>query len=135
MAAQVREIFRPILRQRDVILVDQRGTGRSHPLECRSPSNSLQELTESDTQSLGRLRTCLSGYDADVRFYTTPIAMDDLDDVRAYLGYQQINLYGGSYGTRAALVYVRQHGEHVRSMVLDGVAPTDHGDLELVDAH
>jgi len=125
MAAQVREIFRPILRQRDVILVDQRGTGRSHPLDCHSPSNSLQELTESDAQSLGRLRTCLSGYDADVRFYTTPIAMDDLDDVRAYLGYEQINLYGGSYGTRAALVYVRQHGEHVRSMVLDGVAPTD----------
>ncbi len=51
--------------------------------------------------------------------------MDDLDDVRAHLGYDRINLYGGSYGTRAALVYVRQHGARVRSMVLDGVAPTD----------
>jgi pimeloyl-ACP methyl ester carboxylesterase len=51
--------------------------------------------------------------------------MDDLDDVRAFLGYESINLYGGSYGTRAALVYLRQHGEHVRSIVLDGVAPTD----------
>jgi pimeloyl-ACP methyl ester carboxylesterase len=51
--------------------------------------------------------------------------MDDLDDVRAYLGYDRINLYGGSYGTRAALVYLRRHGERVRSMVLDGVAPTD----------
>ena len=49
------------------------------------------------------------GYDADVRFYTTPIAMDDLDDVRAHLGYERINLYGGSYGTRAALVYLRRH--------------------------
>ena len=125
MAAQVREIFRPVLRHRDIVLVDQRGTGKSHPLECRSTSNSLQELTESDATSLARLRACLASYDADVRLYTTPIAMDDLDDVRAYLGYQQINLYGGSYGTRAALVYVRQHGEHVRSMVLDGVAPTD----------
>ena len=125
MAAEVRDIFRPVLRQRDIVLVDQRGTGKSHPLECRSTSNSLQELTESDVQSLGRLRTCLAGYDADVRLYTTPIAMDDLDDVRAYLGYDRINLYGGSYGTRAALVYVRQHGQHVRSMVLDGVAPTD----------
>ena len=125
MAADVREIFRPVLRQRDIVLVDQRGTGKSHPLECRSTSNTLQELTEPDVQSLDRLRTCLAGYDADVRFYTTPIAMDDLDDVRAYLGYEQINLYGGSYGTRAALVYVRQHGRHVRSMVLDGVAPTD----------
>jgi pimeloyl-ACP methyl ester carboxylesterase len=97
MAAEVREIFRPILRQRDIILVDQRGTGKSHPLECRSTSNSLQELTESDAQSLDRLRMCLAGYDADVRFYTTPIAMDDLDDVRAYLGYEHINLYGVPY--------------------------------------
>jgi pimeloyl-ACP methyl ester carboxylesterase len=125
MAAQVREIFRPVLRRRDIILVDQRGTGRSHPLECRSSSNSLQELTESDAQSLARLKTCLAGYDADVRLYTTPIAMDDLDEIRAWLGFERINLYGGSYGTRAALVYVRQHGDHVRSMVLDGVAPTD----------
>jgi pimeloyl-ACP methyl ester carboxylesterase len=126
MAADVREIFRPVLRRRDIILVDQRGTGKSHPLECRgSESNSLQELTESDERALERLRKCLAGYDADVRLYTTTIAMDDLDDVRAHLGYEQINLYGGSYGTRAALVYVRRHGAHVRSMVLDGVAPTD----------
>ena len=125
MAAQVREIFRPVLRHRDIILVDQRGTGKSNPLDCRSESNTLQELTEPDTDSLGRLKKCLDGFDADVRFYTTPIAMDDLDDVRAYLGYDRINLYGGSYGTRAALVYLRRHGERVRSMVLDGVAPTD----------
>ena len=125
MAPQIREIFRPVLRQRDIILVDQRGTGKSNPLACRSESNSLQELVENDSSALDRLKKCLAGYDADVRFYTTPIAMDDLDDVRAHLGYGRINLYGGSYGTRAALVYVRQHGVHVRSMVLDGVAPTD----------
>ena len=125
MAAEVREIFRPILRNRDVILVDQRGTGKSNPLECHAESNSLEELTETNEQSLARLKKCLAGYDADVRFYTTTLAMDDLDDVREHLGYDQINLYGGSYGTRAALVYVRQHGHHVRSMVLDGVAPTD----------
>src|SRR6185436_17568420 len=72
-----------------------------------------------------RLRRCLAGYDADVRLYTTPIAVDDLDQVREWLGYDRINLYGGSYGTRAALVYLRQHGDHVRSITLDGVAPTD----------
>src|SRR5687768_13858579 len=125
MATEIREIFRPVLRQRDIILVDQRGTGKSHPLECRNESNSLQELTESNEGALGRLRKCLHGYDADVRLYTTTIAMDDLDDVRAHLGYERINLYGGSYGTRAALVYLRQHGDRVRSMILDGVAPTD----------
>ena len=67
----------------------------------------------------------MAGYDADLRLYTTTIAMDDLDDVRAYLGYDTINVYGGSYGTRAALVYMRQHGDRVRTAVLDGVAPTN----------
>jgi pimeloyl-ACP methyl ester carboxylesterase len=61
---------------------------------------------------------------ADLTRYTTPIAMDDLDDVRAWLGYDKINLIGLSYGTRAALVYMRQHPEHVRRVVLLGVAPT-----------
>jgi pimeloyl-ACP methyl ester carboxylesterase len=57
--------------------------------------------------------------------YSTSIAMDDLDDVRQFLGYDTINLYGGSYGTRAALEYLRRHEAHVRSVVIDGVAPTD----------
>ena len=51
--------------------------------------------------------------------------MDDLDDVRAFLGYDKINIYGGSYGTRAGLVYLRQHGDRVRAAILDGVAPTN----------
>jgi pimeloyl-ACP methyl ester carboxylesterase len=125
MAADVRQIFRRVLRNRDIVLVDQRGTGKSNPLDCRSDSNTLSELTESDQAALDRLRRCLEGLDADVRLYTTTIAMDDLDDVRAHLGYDHINLYGGSYGTRAALVYLRRHEPHVRSMILDGVSPTD----------
>ena len=123
MARTVREMFRVVQRERDIVLVDQRGTGASNPLDCRSNANTLSALTESDEAALKRLETCLAGYDADVRFYTTSIARDDLDDVRAHLGYERINLYGGSYGTRAALVYLRQHGDRVRSMVLDGVAP------------
>jgi len=125
LASQVRVFFSDIQRTRDIVLVDQRGTGKSNPLDCRSDASSLRDLTEKTTTALARLRRCLEGYDADVRLYTTDIAMDDLDDVRALLGYDRINLYGGSYGTRAALVYVRQHGGHVRSIVLDGVAPTD----------
>jgi pimeloyl-ACP methyl ester carboxylesterase len=125
LASQVRVFFRDVQRTRDIVLVDQRGTGKSNPLNCRANASSLQELTEGSEAALERLRRCLAGYNADVRLYTTGIAMDDLDDVREFLGYDRINLYGGSYGTRAALVYVRQHGTHVRSMVLDGVAPTD----------
>lgn len=125
LAGQLGPLFRPVQRTRDIVLVDQRGTGRSNPLNCPSESNSLRGFTEGSEVALARLGHCLSSYDADVRLYTTDIAMDDLDDVRAYLGYEQVNLYGGSYGTRAALVYLRQHPERVRSLVLDGVAPTD----------
>ncbi len=125
MAKEVGELFRRIQTTRDIVLVDQRGTGDSNPLECRSDQDSLRPLDESDEEGLARLRKCLAGFDADPRLYTTSIAMDDLDDVRAHLGYGSINLYGGSYGTRAALVYVRQHEAHVRSVVLDGVAPPD----------
>ena len=125
MARQVRDLFRKVQGGRDIVLVDQRGTGKSHPLNCRSDANTLGELTESTEASLDRLKRCLDGYQADVRLYTTNIAMDDLDDVRAHLGYERVNLYGGSYGTRAALVYLRRHGNRVRTMILDGVAPTD----------
>src|SRR5438552_18117655 len=61
---------------------------------------------------------------ADLTQYTTSIAMDDLDDVRAWLGYDRIHLLGTSYGTRAALVYMRQHPERGCTATLIGVAPT-----------
>ena len=125
MAGDVREAFRRVQASRDIVLVDQRGTGDSNGLECTPDGDTLASLNESDAVGLTRLKTCLAGYDADPRFYTTPIAMDDLDDVRRFLGYDRINIYGGSYGTRAGLVYLRQHGDHVRAIVLDGVAPPD----------
>jgi pimeloyl-ACP methyl ester carboxylesterase len=125
MATVVRGLFRDVLREHDLVLVDQRGTGQSNPLDCDAKPRTLAELMETTESAVRRLRTCLAHYDADVRLYTTDVAMDDLDDVRAYLGYDTINLYGGSYGTRAALVYLRQHGDRARSVVLDGVAPPD----------
>ena len=125
MAKQLSEVFRRVQTQRDIVLVDQRGTGVSNPLNCEADHDSLAALNERDEVALERLRHCLRGLDADTRLYTTTIAMDDLDDVRRHLGYDRVNLYGGSYGTRAALVYLRRHGDHVRSVVLDGVAPPD----------
>jgi pimeloyl-ACP methyl ester carboxylesterase len=125
MARGLREVFRRVQSERDIVLVDQRGTGKSNPLTCTPASDSLQDVNEPDHTGLERLRKCMQGYDADLRLYTTAIAMDDLDEVRAFLGYDRINLYGGSYGTRAALVYLRQHEPRVRAMVIDGVAPPD----------
>lgn len=125
MARPLREVFRRVQTNRDIVLVDQRGTGKSGALNCRSETSSLRELNEPETVALERLRECMKGLKADLTKYTTTIAMDDLDEVRDYLGYDKINVYGGSYGTRAALVYLRQHEQHVRSVILDGVAPTD----------
>jgi pimeloyl-ACP methyl ester carboxylesterase len=71
------------------------------------------------------LKECLQNIDANPALYTTSIAMDDLDQVRAGLGYDRVNLYGISYGTRAALTYMKQYPQRVRSAILDGVVPQD----------
>jgi pimeloyl-ACP methyl ester carboxylesterase len=112
-------------RRHDVVCVDQRGTGKSNQLAIprkKTPSYYLSEMYPVDY--VREMRHELEQR-ADLTKYTTSIAMDDLDDVRAWLGYDRINLVGGSYGTRAALVYIRQHPEHVHSAILLAVAPTD----------
>jgi pimeloyl-ACP methyl ester carboxylesterase len=124
LAAQRIPMFRHFQTDRDIVLVDQRGTGASNPLDCAMDDES-ENLESIDDYPVERFRACLDKLDADARFYTTSIAMDDIDDVRRYLGYSRINLWGGSYGTRAALVYLKQHDAAVRSVVLDGVAPPD----------
>ena len=112
-------------RRHDVVLVDQRGTGQSNRLSIpqeKTPQHYLTEMYPVDyvREMRHALEQC-----ADLTKYTTSIAMDDLDDVRAWLGYDKINLLGGSYGTQAALVYMRRHPDHVRSAILLAVAPTD----------
>ena len=112
-------------RHRDVVLVDQRGSGKSNGLKAEAGGNNPQDsLTEMyPVDYVKRLRERLERR-ADLTQYTTSIAMDDLDDVRVWLGYDRINLFGLSYGTRAALVYLRQHPERVHTITLMGVAPT-----------
>ena len=114
-------VFAPIRRHRDIVLIDQRGTGKSHALKCEGdrPDEAAVALRREDDAS----RACLATLDGDPRHYASGSAMEDLDAIRAALGYAQINVWGGSYGTRAALVYMRTHPDRVRSAVLDGVAP------------
>jgi len=107
---------------RDILLVDQRGTGQSNALKC--PQIELDEALALDWDELARTtRECLESLDADPRFYTTTIGMHDIDAARAALGYEKVNLFGGSYGTRAAQVYLRLFPERVRTVVLDSVVP------------
>ena len=108
------------------MLVDQRGTGASNPLRCALAGNSdyLQGYLEPIFQP-ELFRDCLARLEprADLTQYTTPVAMDDLAELLDELGYGEVNLIGGSYGTRAALVFMRRHPERVRTAVLNGVAP------------
>ncbi|HVZ33802.1 MAG TPA: alpha/beta fold hydrolase [Polyangiaceae bacterium] len=113
-----------VQRSRDIVLLDQRGTGGSHALRCEEDlEGGSLERRFAPRLELEKTERCRAALDADPARYTTDIAMDDLDDLRRTLGYDRINLWGGSYGTRAALVYYRQHPEHVRSLTLDGAAP------------
>jgi len=116
--------LKKVNKNRDVLLIDQRGTGQSNALRC--PKMELAEALAVDWDELGKLtRECLAALDGDPRFYTTTIAMRDYDKVRAALGYEQLNLFGVSYGTRAAQVYLRLFPDRVRSVVLDSVTPQD----------
>ena len=109
-------------QDRDVLLIDQRGTGQSNALRC--PETTLEETLAQDWEHLEETTlACLRQVGGDPRFYTTTIAMQDYDRVRAALGYEQVNLLGVSYGTRAAQVYLRLFPGRVRTLVLDSVVP------------
>ena len=111
------ELMFSIHQERDIVLVDQRGTGQSNPLRCLYPED--EALNEEEM--LAKLKSCPQTLDADLRFYNTEIAMTDLDEVRSALRYETINIYGASYGTRAALTYLRMFPDHVRTVTLDAV--------------
>lgn len=105
--------------ERDIVLVDQRGTGGSHKvLVPPSPDFSGLSDEELENQFAAWVDKTLDELDMDPRYYTTSVAMDDLDAVRQALGYEEINLFGTSYGTTAAQYYLRQHEDHVRTAVL-----------------
>ena len=119
-----------LANRRDVVLVDQRGTGRSAPLACEADDEAVRPLADSGpARQLTELAACRERLRrlpyGDLRRFTTTLAMQDVDAVRQRLGAPQINLVGGSYGTRAALEYLRQFPGAVRRVVLDGVAPPD----------
>lgn len=135
LAPAVLPLFARLNNRRDIVFVDQRGTGRSAPLECDDDRHApLSKPADTDAQ-LAQLQRCLARLATtapltsadDLKFFTTPIAMQDLDAVRARLGAERINLVGASYGTRAALEYARQFPDRLRRSVLDGVAPPDMG--------
>jgi pimeloyl-ACP methyl ester carboxylesterase len=129
-AMQVAALTMPMLAhintRRDIVFVDQRGTGKSNPLLC-APDDRKPRMADSFdmARAIEKVGACLRTLDADPRQYGTWIAVRDLDAVRAQLHAAKINLWGASYGTRVGLEYMRQFPDRVRTAVLDGVAPPD----------
>jgi pimeloyl-ACP methyl ester carboxylesterase len=127
------QVFLPVIgrlarirQDRDIVMVDQRGTGSSNPLTCSQAG--LRQEPAGDPASFSPtelVKACLASLPGDPRFYTTRDFVQDLEQVRQSLGYGQIDLLGVSYGTRAALEYLRAFPDHVRALILDGAAPPD----------
>jgi len=114
--------FEALRRDRDILLVDQRGTGDSSRMTCPSDDD-LADTTLSTQEIVAYSTECLDGLPHDPRYFTTSVAVRDLEAVREALGYPTLNLYGISYGSRVAQHYARRYPETTRTVVLDGVVP------------
>ncbi len=120
MYAGYASAFARVNRTHDLVLVDQRGTGNSSPLTCDYPDD-WQESADAMPAVRAATVACLKKYGDRVRFFTTSSAVIDLDAVRVALGYKAIDLYGVSYGTRVAQLYMRRFPRSVHAVILDGV--------------
>lgn len=114
--------FEPVRRNRDILLVDQRGTGESARMDC-----DVDDMLHADEASVEQMREltrdCLENLPHDPRYFTTSVAVRDLEAVREALGYPELNLYGVSYGTRVAQHFAKRFPDVTRTIVLDGVVP------------
>ena len=125
LSGQIYTGFNEIRKTRDLLLIDQRGTGKSHPLQCEEsleldPYSSLPE-----DFSRADIEQCLAQLKGDLSQYNSENAIRDFDAVRQALGHEQVHIYGGSYGTRAGLVYMRMFPASIKSVVLDSVGPIE----------
>jgi pimeloyl-ACP methyl ester carboxylesterase len=118
---------RPLRSTMDLIVVEQRGTWFSNALHCARDSDARPASAFGHIFDPAWVRECrrLLERTADLRLYSTELAAEDLDDVRAELGYETISLYGSSYGTRLAQQYMRRFPDRARAVVLDGPMPFD----------
>ncbi len=115
--------FRDILKTRDVVLVDQRGTGKSNPLKCEFDEETQLAILADINLIPAEIKKCVAKLDADTRYYTTTESIKDLEEVRKALKIEKWNLLGISYGTRKALTYMKLFPDSIRSVILDGVMP------------
>ncbi len=121
---QARSAFEELRRNRDILLVDQRGTGESARMDCDIDDQAiLFETDYSLDDTAAFIDECLDNLPHDPRFFTTSVAVTDLDAIREALGYDQLNLYGVSYGSRVAQHFARRFPASTRTVTIDGVVP------------
>jgi pimeloyl-ACP methyl ester carboxylesterase len=141
-AANVLSALRRVNIDRDLVFIDQRGTGATKVVCALAPEQ--RPLSPSSSAVTTAARRC-AGKVPGLRHYTSAVAVDDVDRVRRALGYRKINIYGGSYGATTGQIYLLRHGSHVRTAVFDGgslldvriferVAPNAQRALELLFA-
>jgi pimeloyl-ACP methyl ester carboxylesterase len=118
--------LRSVDARREIIFLDQRGTGASNPLDC--PRLDLVEILGGAGALVRQCAAALSAR-ANLELYSSLDAVKDLEDLRAALGHERINLVGVSYGVRVALLYMRAHGRRVRSAILRAAYPIDYNIL------
>ncbi len=122
--AAYRGAFESLRRNRDILLVDQRGTGESATMDCPIDDEAIlfeSEFSLDDT--IEYVRECLDELPHDPRYFTTSVAVTDLEAVREALGYTALNLYGVSYGSRVAQHFARRYPDSTRTVIIDGVVP------------
>ncbi|QYJ78942.1 alpha/beta hydrolase [Shewanella acanthi] len=134
-AAGFEMMLSKVRQQRDILLIDQRGTGRSNVLDCDLPNQSPFAFDDDNADSLAEAQKCLGKLtDTDVGQYGSLNAVADFEAVRAHLGYKKLHLYGISYGTRMAQLYMRLYPEHLATVTLDGIVPMQQSVLEIGSA-
>ncbi|MDD8060691.1 alpha/beta hydrolase [Shewanella metallivivens] len=122
-AAGFDRMLTKVRQQRDILLIDQRGTGQSNILSCDDGDLNALSINEDNLDMLAITEKCLAGLDADVTQYGSNTALKDFEAVREFLGYKKLHLYGISYGTRMAQLYMRHYPEALATVTLDGVVP------------
>ena len=114
-------LFKPLLRQRDLVIMDNRGTGQSGAVDCR-------ELQTAEKWTIELTAACGESLGARAPLYSTAYAADDLAAILDALRFRHIDLYGDSYGTYFEQVFAVRHPNLLRSIVLDGAYPLNGDD-------
>ncbi len=137
---QIAAALASLRKHHHILLLDQRGTGQSHPLDCKDDGAKKKDAVSTDATDdenasgdfdaqkfHDEMSKCLAEVEknSDPRQYTTTIAAQDLEDLRQALSAPQFDLVGVSYGTRMAQQYLMRYPDGVRSVVLDSVAPNE----------